>query len=116
VAYVAGTKGAIGYVSAEAGATGVKILAVTDGRSPFERRVITRVEPEYPETLKRLNIGGIVRLQVTVAPKGNVEDVQLLGGNPILGESALAAVKQWVYATAPTRTRIEVSIPFNPQR
>jgi TonB family protein len=115
VAYVAGRKGAIGYVSAEAGVDGVKTLAITDGRSPVERRVITRIEPEYPETLKRLNIGGIVRLQVTIAPKGNVENVQLLGGNPILGESAVAAVKQWVYATAPSRTRIEVSVPFNPQ-
>ncbi|HYK50135.1 MAG TPA: hypothetical protein VEU94_10455, partial [Terriglobales bacterium] len=29
-----------------------------------ERRIVNRVEPEYPETLKRLFIGGIVRIQV----------------------------------------------------
>ena len=27
-----------------------------------ERRVVKRVEPDYPETLKRLYIGGVVRV------------------------------------------------------
>jgi TonB family protein len=111
VAYVGRTKGAIGYVGAEAGTEGVKTLAITHDDN-VQRRLITRVEPEYPETLKRLNIGGIVRLQVTIAAKGNVENVELLGGNPILGESAISAVKRWVYATSHSRSSEEISIPF----
>ena len=62
-----------------------------------ERRIINRIEPEYPETLKRLFIGGIVRIQVTVNPNGKVESTELLGGSPILGQSAIKAVKQWKY-------------------
>jgi TonB family protein len=116
VAYVAGKRGAIGYVGAETRTEDVKTLVVADAGSSAERKLIIRVEPEYPETLKRLNIGGTVRLLVTIAPKGNVEGVQLLGGNPILGESAIAAVKQWVYATGHSRTAAEVSIPFDPRR
>ena len=111
VAYVAKTKGAIGYVSGPASAEGVKVLVVSDGRSA-QRTLLTRVEPEYPETLQRLQIGGTVRLSVTISPKGTVENVDLLGGNPILAEAASTAVKQWIYTPGPSRTTIEVTIPF----
>jgi TonB family protein len=112
VAYVARTRGAIGYVSSAASVVGVKTLAIWVPGSNAERKLITRVEPDYPETLKRLNIGGTVRLQVYISAKGNVEDVELLGGNPILGESAAVAVKKWVYTAGRSRTIAEVSISF----
>jgi hypothetical protein len=41
-----------------------------------------------------------------------VEDVELLGGNPILGESAAAAVKKWVYTANRSRTIAEISVSF----
>ena len=112
VAYVARTKGAIGYVGAETMVEDVKTLTIVRGGNDTQRRLITRVEPEYPDTLKRLNIGGTVRLQITIAPKGNVEAVEVLGGNPILGESAVAAVKQWVFTASHARTVAELSVPF----
>jgi len=112
VAHVARTRGAIGYVSSAASVGGVKTLAIGVPSGGAERKLITRVEPDYPETLKRLNIGGTVRLRVSISAKGNVEDVELLGGNPILGESATFAVKKWVYAAGRSRTIAEVSISF----
>jgi TonB family protein len=111
VAYVARTRGAIGYVSASASTDGVKVLDVFEG-SKTERRLITRIEPEYPATLRQMGIGGTVRLQVTISPEGNVETVILLGGNPILGETAVKAVKQWVYAAGPAKTTTQITIPF----
>ncbi len=116
VAYVAGRRGAIGYVSAGTITEGVKTLVIADSANGANRKLIARVDPGYPETLKQLNIGGTVRLQVTIAPKGNVENVQLLGGNPILAEFAIAAVKQWVYSAGPAPTTAEVTIPFDPHR
>jgi TonB family protein len=116
VAYVARTKGAIGYVSAETIGEDVKTLTIVRGGNGTQRRLISQVEPEYPDTLKRLNIGGTVRLRVTIGPKGNVEGVEVLGGNPILGDSAAAAVRQWVYSASHSRTMEEVSIPFGPDR
>lgn len=80
------------------------------------RKLIVKIEPEYPETLQRLYIGGIVRLQLAITPKGNVQDVTLLGGNPILGQSAMAAVRKWKYVPAPSPTVVEVRIPFDPHR
>jgi TonB family protein len=116
IAYVARSKGTIGYVSATSNTEGVKTLVVTSVKNPGERSLITRVEPEYPEVLRRLQIGGTVRLALTISAKGSVEEVRLLGGNPILGERAIAAVKQWVYAPSHSRTITEISIPFAPER
>lgn len=115
-AYVAKTRGAIGYISPETSAEGVKTLAVLDMENDGTRRLITRVEPVYPATLHNNHIGGIVRLEVTIAPNGSVEAVEVVGGNPILGESAMTAVKKWVYAAAPSKTKTEISIPFDPDR
>jgi len=115
VAYVAQTRGAIGYVGADVATEGVRTLIVESG-SGGERRLLTRIEPQYPETLKRLNIGGTVRLQVTISARGTVENIELLGGNPILAEAASAAVKRWVYTAGHGKTTTEVSIPFDAGR
>lgn len=78
------------------------------------RKRIYKVEPKYPEYLKHHDIGGAVRLSVEITPKGTVRTIQPLGGNPILVESAVEAVKQWKYEPAETATTIEVKIDFNP--
>lgn len=113
VAYVARTRGAIGYVSAESSAEGVKSLTIEDAGGSAERKLILRVEPDYPETLKQLKIGGTVRLRVAISPRGTVETVKLLGGNPILGEAAEVAVKKWMYAPGKAQTVTEVRLQFD---
>ena len=116
VAYVSSRGGAIGYVSSETDTQGVKVLTVLGPGQKGQRTLLIRVEPEYPETLKNKGIGGNVRLQVDISPKGAVETVIVLGGNPILAEAAVKAVKQWVYSPAASRSTAEVSIPFEPRR
>lgn len=78
------------------------------------RAVITTVKPEYPVTLQHAQIGGLVRLSATVLPDGTVSKVQIRGGNPILAESAVAAVMKWKYAPGPVETSEEVSLSFTP--
>lgn len=114
VAYVARRRGAIGYVNATSSAEGVKTLVILSESDRGERTLITHVQPEYPELLRKLHIGGTVRLKLTISAKGSIENVALLGGNPILGECAITAVKQWVYTASHSRTITEVSIPFDP--
>jgi TonB family protein len=113
--HVANTRGAIGYVSPDFPIEGVKVLMIVDPRIRAERQLVTRVEPDYPETLQRLRIGGTVRLELTISPRGSVESVSVLGGNPILAEAAAKAVKQWVYAPGPSKTRTQVIVPFEPR-
>jgi TonB family protein len=78
------------------------------------RKVITRVEPKYPATLERLYIGGVVKLEVVVAANGSVESAALIGGNPILGQAAIAAVKQWKYAASSAKTTVTERLEFDP--
>ena len=89
-------------------------LAQQDSKT--ERKLITRIEPDYPPVLRMRQIGGTVKLQITITPKGAVEDTKVLGGNPILAESAVAAVKKWKYAAADAATTTTVSLDFNPYR
>jgi TonB family protein len=81
-----------------------------------DRKVISRVEPEYPDQLKKLYIGGVVRVEVQVAPNGTVRNVKLLGGNPILGQSTMKAVKMWKYAPAGADETITVKWEFDPHK
>jgi TonB family protein len=78
------------------------------------RKVVVRVNPEYPETLRIAQIGGLVRLSATVQPNGTVTQVDVRGGNPILAENAQKAVMKWKYAPAASQTVEEVSLSFSP--
>lgn len=113
IAYVAKTRGAIGYVSLNANADGVRTLDVSDGGG---RKLVTRIEPDYPETLRQRGIGGTVRMNVVIAAAGNVKEVKLRGGDAALGEAAVAAVRKWRYAPATSESETEVSISFDAQR
>jgi protein TonB len=80
------------------------------------RKLVHKVEPIYPQDLKRLNIGGTVKLDVQISPRGSVERVQIVGGNPILADSAARAVKQWQYEPSEVPTSILLNVEFNPRR
>jgi protein TonB len=61
-------------------------------------KLIQRVEPSYPELAKRARIQGIVLLQVTVGEAGNVTDIKVIRGHPLLNDGAVAAVRKWKYS------------------
>jgi TonB family protein len=76
--------------------------------------VLVTVKPHYPDLLREAKIGGLVRLRAWILPNGTVSNVEVLGGNPILAESAVAAVKQWKFVPGPTQTTDDISLNFNP--
>jgi TonB family protein len=76
------------------------------------RKIKTRVAPEYPELARRLKIQGTARVQFTVTPEGAVKEVKELGGNPLLLDSLVKAVKQWKYETASKESTVEVKAAF----
>lgn len=116
VAYVSRTRGAIGYVSTNANAEGVRTLDLSSSATSSDRRLVSRIEPDYPETLRQRGIGGTVRMKIVIAPSGSVKAVELRGGNAALGEAAIAAVRKWRYVSTGSETETEVSISFEPQR
>jgi TonB family protein len=78
------------------------------------RRLLVKTSPDYPWDLRRSHIGGIVRLNLVIAPNGNVDRVTILGGNPILADTASKAAKQWKYAPAESETSQQVEVRFDP--
>ena len=78
------------------------------------RKIVKKVTVQYPALLKNKGIGGTVRLKVFIKPDGAVRDTEVLGGNPILAESAQKSVLQWKFSPAGSETSIEVSILFDP--
>jgi TonB family protein len=80
------------------------------------RKLIFKTEPEYPWDLKRAHIGGVVRMVVVVTPRGTIDSISVIGGNPVLVETAVRAVKKWKYASADSESIVHVNVDFDPAR
>ncbi len=59
--------------------------------------LIYRVEPAYPPLAKQARIQGVVVLTAIIGKDGNVQNLQLVSGHPLLAPAAIEAVKQWRY-------------------
>jgi|SRR5579871_2991484 len=92
-------------------ATGAQ-LCFAQSKGPA-RKLVTRVEPAYPLILRVKHIEGQVRLRAVVLPSGGVASIEVRGGNPILVENSLAAVKNWKYAPGPAQTDEEIVLEFS---
>ena len=78
-----------------------------------DRKIVKKVEAQYPSILKRRGIGGTVRLKVSIHADGSVKDVEVLGGNPALADAAEKAVRQWKFAPGGEST-VTVAVTFDP--
>jgi TonB family protein len=76
------------------------------------RKIKMRIEPEYPELARKNNITGSARVELLVTADGRVKDVKVLGGNPVLVQAAVAAVKKWKYEPAAEESTVVVKIDF----
>lgn len=59
-----------------------------------------------------MNLTGVVRLQVVVAPNGTVKDTKVIGGHPILVNAAVDAVKKWRFEPASSESTGTVVVKF----
>ena len=90
------------------------LLSLTPVRAQdADRKILKKVDAEYPPVLKRRGIAGTVRLKVFIHADGSVKDIEVLGGNPALADSAEKAVRQWKFAPGGEST-ITVAVTFDP--
>lgn len=68
------------------------------GGSVQESKLIRKVLPAYPDLARRAHVEDVVSLEVTVDEEGNVTDVKVVRGHPLLIEDAVRAVRQWKYS------------------
>lgn len=78
------------------------------------RKTIEKVAPVYPDLAKRMHIAGVVKLEVVIQPNGNVKSTRVVGGNPVLIQSATDAVRKWKFEAASDETVGVVELTFEP--
>ena len=78
------------------------------------RKVITKVVPVYPALARSMNLSGAVKLEVMVQPNGEAKTIQVKGGNPLLVQSAQAAVRAWKWEKAEHESAETVEFHFTP--
>jgi TonB family protein len=83
-----------------------------DSLIPDMRAVVHRTQPNYPEIAKRLNLCGVVMVKAAVAADGHVKSAMVVSGNPILGQAASTAVRDWVFAPG-VEEMVTVGVTFN---
>lgn len=59
--------------------------------------LMNRVDPTYPTVARVARIHGEVVLTAVIDRDGNIENLQLVSGHPLLAPAAINAVKQWRY-------------------
>jgi len=60
-------------------------------------QLITRIEPRYPPIAIQIHREGRVELHALISPEGRIESLEVISGDPLLIQSALAAVREWRY-------------------
>lgn len=66
-------------------------------QSYMSTQITNKVAPVYPAQAKEAHVQGVVVLRVEIGKTGDVEDVKVISGHPMLAPAAVEAVKQWKY-------------------
>lgn len=82
-----------------------------------ERLLITKVEPRYPDDARHAHVEGSVVLKALIGATGDVEELSLVSGDPLLVPAAMEAVKQWKYKPyllngEPLKVETQISVSF----
>ena len=59
--------------------------------------LIRKITPVYPPLAKQARVQGTVRFSAIIGKDGQIQNLQLVSGHPLLVPAATDAVKQWVY-------------------
>jgi TonB family protein len=77
------------------------------------RKIVRQTAPVYPETARKIGLGGTVKVVAVIAADGDVKSVEPVGGSPLLIKAAEDAVAKWKFAPG-AESRQTVELHFNP--
>jgi TonB family protein len=106
------------------GATAILLLAATfllpaqaqaQESGGGSRKILVQTPAVYPTLARSMNIRGTVKLQAQVEANGAVKKIEVVGGHPLLTQSAVTAVGHWKFGPAPKETKEAIEIKFDPQ-
>ncbi len=74
------------------GESGLRVSPAT-----MDMRIVTKIDPLYPEAARSAGTEGMVVLDAVIAPDGSVKRVRTVSGPELLAQSATQAVQFWKY-------------------
>jgi len=77
---------------APVGQSGLRVSPET-----MDKRILTKVDPAYPEAARRAGTEGVVVLDAVIAPDGSVKRLHLVSGPDLLVQSTTEAVQAWKF-------------------
>ena len=106
--------------------TGAKPVAPPAGKSGAPIRVggsvrppkaIVQVRPQYPTLARQTRVQGDVKIDAILDEQGNVVDMRVVSGHPLLYQAALDALGKWKYEPTylndrPIAVQLVVTITF----
>ena len=78
------------------------------------RKALNNPTPVYPETARQFRLTGVVKVQIVISPDGQVKDVKVIGGHPVLVSAVQDTLKNWKYAPASSETTATLVFNFHP--
>lgn len=76
---------------------GQQLQRIRVGGKVQESNLVHKVTPEYPAEAKAARVQGVVRYVAIIDREGDVANLQLTSGHPLLVDAAQRAVKRWRY-------------------
>lgn len=73
----------------------VKRVRVSQGVT--QRMVISKIEPKYAKIAWAARVTGVFLLKAIISKEGEIKELQVVSGHPLLVPAAIEAVKQWRY-------------------
>lgn len=75
-------------------------LKSAPSEGPQRAELISQTNPVYPEEAKAKHVEGTVEVGFRITSDGDVENVKVLSGDPVLAEATVRAVRGWKYKPA----------------
>ena len=92
---------------------GMQVAPEPVSAETMAQRIVTKVEPAYPEAARRAGTEGLVVLDAVIAADGSVKRLRPVSGPDLLVQSATEAVQSWKfepYLTSGQAVEVETMI------
>jgi TonB family protein len=91
-------------------------IRAQEGDAPgSKRKVRVMGKPQYPDLARKLNLAGVVKVEVTIGSDGKVKRTHIVGGHPVLAPEAERAAMQSEFEPGPKETTEVIEFKFGPQ-
>ena len=95
-----------------------RLIPITVAGGIAQGMLIKKVSPDYPAIAYAARVDGTVVLSAVINKEGRIENLRVVTGPPMLQQSALDAVRKWVYRPYllngnPVAVQTTINVVFN---